>query len=248
MSKRNRLRKERKEQEKQEVRQELKDRYLAETAGIRRVGRIAGYVAAGALIAVALFFGGRAIYKTLPGVAAVTGPFGSIKKTELESNKFVTLETTQGTIKVALDTKETPKTAANFVILAKKGFYDGTKFHRAMKGFMIQGGDPNSKDDEPANDGTGSPGYTFADEKFEGEYKRGTLAMANSGPNTNGSQFFIIHEDTPLDKDYVIFGEVVSGLDVVDKIATAEVVDNGQGEPSRPASPVVITKASTSSN
>lgn len=248
MSKRNRVRKERKEQEKLQVRAEMKERYLAETAGIRRIGKIAGYIGAGALVAVILFFGGRAIYKTLPGVAAVTGPFGSIKKTELEEGRFVTLETTQGNIKVEVNTKDTPKTAANFVTLAKRGFYDGTKFHRVLKGFMIQGGDPNSKDDEPANDGTGSPGYTFADEKFEGEYTRGVLAMANSGPNTNGSQFFIMHADNELPKDYVIFGRVVEGMEIVDKIAEAEVVDNGQGEPSRPASPVVITKVSTSAN
>ncbi len=121
--------------------------------------------------------------------------------------------------------------------LSKIGFYDGTIFHRVIKDFMIQGGDP-------LGNGTGGPGYTFNDEPFDGEYVRGTVAMANSGPNSNGSQFFIIHKDyTQLPKNYVIFGKVVEGMDVVDKIAEAPVEDNGAGEMSKPISPVTINKA-----
>ena len=121
----------------------------------------------------------------------------------------------------------------NFVALAKQNFYAGTIFHRVMKDFMIQGGDPNG-------DGSGGPGYKFADENLEGKYTRGTVAMANSGPNTNGSQFFIIHKDYDLANSYVIFGHVSSGMDAVDKIAQAKVVDNGAGEKSKPLDPVKI--------
>jgi cyclophilin family peptidyl-prolyl cis-trans isomerase len=98
---------------------------------------------------------------------------------------------------------------------------------------MIQGGDPKG-------DGTGGPGYFFDDELFSGDYTRGTLAMANAGRNTNGSQFFIIHKDYQLPKNYVIFGKVTGGMDVVDKIATASVEMNAFGEESKPVSPVVI--------
>lgn len=144
------------------------------------------------------------------------------------------LHTTEGDIEILFTADKTPYTVNNFVFLALKGFYNNTIFHRVIKGFMIQGGDPKG-------DGTGGPGYQFADEKFEGEYTRGTVAMANSGPDTNGSQFFIMHADYPLQKDYVIFGHVVKGLDVVDKIATAPVTGSG-GEQSSPVNPVKITK------
>jgi cyclophilin family peptidyl-prolyl cis-trans isomerase len=98
---------------------------------------------------------------------------------------------------------------------------------------MIQGGDPEGT-------GRGGPGYKFDDEPFAGEYTRGTIAMANSGPNTNGSQFFIMHADYPLPKNYVIFGKVVSGMETVDKIAESDVEDNGMGEMSKPVDPVKI--------
>src|SRR3990167_994519 len=144
-----------------------------------------------------------------------------------ESMITATLKTTAGDIVIALNAKETPKTVNNFVYLARKGFYNNTIFHRVIKGFMIQGGDPKG-------DGTGGPGYKFADESFTGEYTRGTVAMANSGPNTNGSQFFIMHADNPLPKNYVIFGKVISGLDVVDRIANAPVKTGLMGEMSTP--------------
>jgi cyclophilin family peptidyl-prolyl cis-trans isomerase len=132
-----------------------------------------------------------------------------------------------------LNTNQTPKTVNNFVTLAKKGFYNNTIFHRIIKGFMIQGGDPKG-------DGTGGPGYKFDDEPFAGEYTRGIIAMANAGPNTNGSQFFIMHNDNPLPKNYVIFGKVTAGLEVVDAIAEAPVEPSFSGEMSTPVTPVKI--------
>lgn len=142
-----------------------------------------------------------------------------------------TLKTSVGNIVVALNAKETPITVNNFVFLAKDKFYDDTIFHRTIKGFMIQGGDPEGT-------GMGGPGYQFADEKFTGEYTRGTIAMANAGANTNGSQFFIMHADYPLPPNYVIFGKVTEGLDVVDKIATAATKPGGEG--STPVNPVTV--------
>lgn len=144
------------------------------------------------------------------------------------------LKTTEGEITLEFNSKMTPNTVGNFVTLAKKNFYNNTIFHRVIKGFMIQGGDPKGS-------GSGGPGYQFEDEKFEGEYTRGTVAMANAGPNTNGSQFFIVHQDSPLPKNYVIFGKVTKGMEVVDKIATAPVTMNESGENSRPVNPVKIT-------
>jgi len=148
-------------------------------------------------------------------------------------NYIARLVTSAGDIKILLDTKNTPITCNNFIYLSKKDFYDNTIFHRVIEGFMIQGGDPNG-------DGTGGPGYRFDDEDFDGEYLRGTVAMANSGPNTNGSQFFIMHEDRTLPKNYVIFGSVIEGIDVVDKIASQKVESSLGGEISRPVDPVTI--------
>jgi cyclophilin family peptidyl-prolyl cis-trans isomerase len=143
------------------------------------------------------------------------------------------LHTDKGDITIFLTGKKTPITVGNFVMLAKKGFYDNTIFHRVIKGFMIQGGDPKG-------DGTGGPGYKFRDEPFEGDYTRGTIAMANSGPNTNGSQFFIMQTNYPLPKNYVIFGKVTKGIEVVDEIANSEVKQNAMGELSSPVNPVKI--------
>jgi len=143
------------------------------------------------------------------------------------------IKTSEGEITLELNVKETPITVNNFISLAKKGFYNNTIFHRVVKGFMIQGGDPNG-------DGSGGPGYKFDDEPFEGEYTRGTIAMANAGPNTNGSQFFIMHQDYPLPKSYVIFGKVTAGIEVVDKIAFSPVEANPMGEMSKPATPVKV--------
>ncbi len=155
---------------------------------------------------------------------------------EIDKNKqyLALLKTSAGDITIALDALHTPLTVNNFVFLAGHHFYDHTIFHRVIKDFMIQGGDPKG-------DGTGGPGYKFADETFTGEYTRGTVAMANSGPDTNGSQFFIMHQDTALPKNYVIFGHVTAGLDVVDKIATAPVQMSPSGENSQPVNPVTVS-------
>lgn len=151
----------------------------------------------------------------------------------MEKKYTAVLRTDVGDISILLNAEQTPMTTNNFVFLARKGFYNNTVFHRVIKGFMIQGGDP-------LGTGLGGPGYQFNDEPFQGEYTRGTVAMANAGPNTNGSQFFIMHAMVPLPKNYVIFGNVISGLDVVDKIASAEVVPSAGGEPSKPKTPVVV--------
>lgn len=138
-----------------------------------------------------------------------------------------TLHTTAGDIEFNLS-DVTPVTTNNFVFLAQRKFYDGVIFHRVIPGFMIQGGDPTGT-------GSGGPGYRFDDEEFSGEYKRGTVAMANAGPDTNGSQFFIMHQDYGLKPNYVIFGQVTNGLEVVDKIAAGKTGPND-----RPAEPVTI--------
>lgn len=162
-------------------------------------------------------------------------PQTNMPETIINQNKTYAaiLRTTAGDIQIALNVKETPITANNFVWLAKNNFYDNTIFHRVIKGFMIQGGDPKG-------DGTGGPGYQFADEAFTGEYSRGAVAMANAGPNTNGSQFFIMHADYPLPPNYVIFGQVTKGLAVVDKIAEAPVTMSSSGEQSKPVNPVKV--------
>lgn len=146
------------------------------------------------------------------------------------------MDTSKGSMEIELFAKETPITVNNFVTLAQSNYFDGTVFHRIIKDFMIQGGDPTGT-------GSGGPGYRFDDEKFTGEYRRGTLAMANAGPNTNGSQFFIVHKDAPqLPKNYVIFGKVTKGLDVLDALATSPVKVGPSGEESQP---VTLDKIST---
>jgi cyclophilin family peptidyl-prolyl cis-trans isomerase len=148
----------------------------------------------------------------------------------------VKIATTMGDITAELYPDKAPKTVDNFVTLAKKGFYDGLTFHRVIKDFMIQGGDPTGT-------GRGGPGYAFADElnpatpSYKAGYVRGTVAMANSGPNTNGSQFFIMHKDYALPHSYTIFGRVVSGMDVVDAIASSQ---TGPGD--RPVSNITMNK------
>ena len=159
----------------------------------------------------------------------VSGQVSQDKKTYM-----VTIETNYGKIVFETYTDDAPNTVNNFVTLANKKFYDGLTFHRVIPGFMIQGGDPNGN-------GTGGPGYKFADElspetaSYKTGYKKGVVAMANSGPNTNGSQFFIMTADYPLPNSYTIFGKVVSGQDVVDKIANVKTGANDM-----PVMPVVM--------
>lgn len=147
------------------------------------------------------------------------------------------IKTNYGDIVVGFYAAESPLTVNNFMNLAKQGFYNGTKFHRVIDDFMIQGGDPLSKDDNWSDDGTGGPNYFFQDEINSHKLLKGSLAMANSGPNTNGSQFFIVTKDsTPwLDGMHTNFGYVIKGLDVVEKIEAVQV-----NEKSHPLEDIVI--------
>lgn len=150
----------------------------------------------------------------------------------------VALKTNRGDIVLEMMEADAPKTCANFVKLAKEGFYDGTKFHRVIRDFMIQGGDPETKDDGAmARWGTGGPGYKFEDEIHAHNHNAvGTISMANAGPNTNGSQFFInVADNNFLDEKHTVFGKVVSGMDVVQAISETET-----GPSDRPLEPVVI--------
>lgn len=150
------------------------------------------------------------------------------------------MKTNMGDITLELFPKDAPKTVENFARLAREGFYNDIKFHRVIKGFMIQGGDPNSKDDDWSDDGTGGPGYQFEDEINAHKLVRGALAMANAGPNTNGSQFFIVTSDaTPwLDGKHTVFGRVVAGTETLDKIENAP-TDEARGD--HPTQDIVIT-------
>ncbi len=153
-----------------------------------------------------------------------------------------TFTTSMGDIVIQLDNTNTPNTVANFTKLAGEGFYNGTKFHRVIAGFMIQGGDPLSKKPYEAVTnkwGTGGPGYEFADEiKPTNSNIRGTISMANAGPNTNGSQFFInVADNTYLNPKHTVFGTVTKGMDVVDAIANTKTKDGDQ-----PVVDVVVQK------
>jgi cyclophilin family peptidyl-prolyl cis-trans isomerase len=145
-----------------------------------------------------------------------------------------TIETSAGTMTAQLFASEAPRTVNNFVFLANEGFYADVIFHRVISGFMIQGGDPTGT-------GTGGPGYRFPDEPVSRQYLRGTLAMANAGPNTNGSQFFVMHADYPLPPNYTIFGKLSAGEEVVDAIAGAPT-----GGQDRPVEPVAIKSVTIS--
>jgi len=151
---------------------------------------------------------------------------------------IITIKTNLGSISFETYDADAPLTVKNFITLAEKGFYDNVIFHRIIKGFMIQGGDPTGT-------GTGGPGYSFKDElnseteSYKEGYKRGVVAMANAGPNTNGSQFFIMLQDTPLPHNYTIFGKITAGQDVVDAIGNLK-TDSSD----RPLDPPVIESVS----
>ncbi len=155
------------------------------------------------------------------------------------ANRTAVLQTNKGTIRFELLETDAPKTTENFITLAGRGYYDGIIFHRVIKGFMIQGGDPTGT----GRGGESAWGGRFNDEinssfrVYQRGYKAGTVAMANAGPNTNGSQFFIMHSDYPLPPSYTIFGQVIEGQDVVDAIATSKT-----GRDDRPASEVKMEK------
>jgi cyclophilin family peptidyl-prolyl cis-trans isomerase len=190
-------------------------------------------------LSAALFLGCRASAAANPKVPAGAKSSGGL---------HATIETDKGTIEFELFAADSPRAVENFRLLAEHGYYDGLKFHRIVKGFMIQGGDP-------VGDGSGGEsawGGVFADDIKPGSdlyrrgYKRGILAMANYGPNTNGSQFFIMHRDYPLPPNYVIFGRVTKGMDVVDALADTPTVMGPDGEDSKPATPQVIRKVTIS--
>jgi cyclophilin family peptidyl-prolyl cis-trans isomerase len=156
--------------------------------------------------------------------------------------KHAVLETDKGSIELEFFDAEQPKAVENFRLLAEHGYYDGLTFHRIVKGFMIQGGDPGG-------DGTGGEsawGGTFEDEinpespRYREGYRRGIVAYANAGPNTNGSQFFIMHRDYDLPPNYVIFARVTDGLDVVDALADTPTTLGGDGGMSQPVTPPVL--------
>lgn len=173
--------------------------------------------------------GGSSVKKTYSSPPAMT----------VDTNKqyTATIETSMGTMTAELYVKDAPKTVNNFVFLTNEGYYNGVKFHRIIKGFMVQTGDPTGT-------GAGGPGYKFEDEKNARNYERGTLAMANSGPNTNGSQFFICQgaQCSSLPKNYTIFGKLTGGLDVLDKIAGVSVKAGASGEVSSPTSDITMKK------
>ena len=148
---------------------------------------------------------------------------------DLDKAYGATLHTSEGDIEVQLYAADAPQTVNNFVFLANDDFYNDVIFHRVISGFMIQGGDPTGT-------GSGGPGYQFRDEVHaKTSYARGTVAMANAGPNTNGSQFFIVHQNAGLPNAYTIFGEVTEGMDIVDAIAAKPT-----GAQDRPHDPVTI--------
>jgi peptidylprolyl isomerase len=159
-------------------------------------------------------------------------------QTQLSNTTTAILHTNMGDITLGFFAEQAPNTVANFLKLAASGFYDGVKFHRVIRDFMIQGGDPNSKDDSRvAMWGMGGPGYMFADEiRPTNQNLAGTISMANAGPNTNGSQFFInLKENSFLDPKHTVFGHVLGGMEVVEAIGKTPV-----GMNDRPASPVII--------
>lgn len=186
----------------------------------------------GYLMIAVLLFGGILYWPHIP-----KGP-----RVELHNQSIplmnATLHTNKGDITIEFFDKDTPNTVANFAKLAETGFYNGVKFHRVIKDFMIQGGDPLTKDDSKAGEwGTGGPGYRFNDEIGPNNRNAaGTISMANAGPNTNGSQFFInLKDNNGLDDKHTVFGRVVEGFDVVQAIG-----ETTTGQNDRPIEPIVI--------
>ncbi len=172
------------------------------------------------------------ITEPLPETSLPTNNAEEKTATQQKTMQTATLTTNLGEIVIKLDNENTPNTVNNFTKLANEGFYNGTKFHRVIAGFMIQGGDPLSKQPFSAANrwGTGGPGYQFDDEiKPTNNNLRGTISMANAGPNTNGSQFFInVADNTFLNPKHTVFGTVIKGMDVVDTIVNTQTNQNDQ--------------------
>jgi peptidyl-prolyl cis-trans isomerase B (cyclophilin B) len=170
-----------------------------------------------------------------PGSAVARGtncPTSEPPEATAGKTPVVTIETTKGKIEITVDPALGPRAAGNFVALASCGFYDGIVFHRIVPDFVIQGGDPTGS-------GAGGPGYEFADDPVTVPYTRGIVAMANSGPNTNGSQFFIVLKDNDLAPSYSVFGHVTAGMDVVDAIAA-------DADAQKPSHPIAMDKVTVS--
>ena len=181
------------------------------------------------------------------GAAAVATPAVNPKVpagAKSSGGKHAVIETDKGSIEIELLPEAAPKAVENFRLLAEHGYYDGLTFHRVIKGFMLQGGDPNGN----GTGGQSAWGGTFPDELqpdsplYKAGYQRGIVAMANAGPNTNSSQFFIIHQDYPLAPAYVIFGRVTRGMEVVDALASMPMKMGSDGDMSSPVTPMVIRK------
>jgi cyclophilin family peptidyl-prolyl cis-trans isomerase len=184
---------------------------------------------------------------TLLLMAGCSSPSGNPKVpagAKSSGGMHATIDTDRGEIQLEFFPKDAPKAVENFRLLAEHGYYDGLTFHRVVKGFMLQGGDP---------DGTGQGGLSAWGPPFEDEinpasplyqagYKRGIVAMANAGPNTNASQFFIMHQDYDLPSSYVIFAHVISGMEVVDGMANVATTMGSDGARSRPVTPLIMKK------
>lgn len=166
-----------------------------------------------------IIWSGTRTSKIINNTNSMTYAFPGVLSNEKIANKKAVIATNRGIIEFSLDYKNTPKTVSNFVYLSETGFYNNLTFHRVEPGFVIQGGDPKGN-------GSGGPGYSFEDEPVIGEYVEGAVAMANSGPNTNGSQFFITLADQSknLTKSYNLFGKVIKGMDVVKNIQVGDVI------------------------
>ena len=185
---------------------------------------------------------------TAAEIAAIKDKVQTMPLEPIADDEVAVLETNMGKLVVEFFQDKAPNHCQSFKRLVKAGFYDCTKFHRILKDFVIQGGDINTRDDNPANDGQGNPGYLLNAEFNDIPHDKGILSMARStNPNSAGSQFFIVlgRERTKhLDKQYTVFGKIIEGLDVVDKIAGVETTVNpGMNEPSVPVEPVYIVKA-----
>ncbi|MFH0803550.1 MAG: peptidylprolyl isomerase [Candidatus Tagabacteria bacterium] len=180
-------------------------------------------------------------YSVETSQTAATQQANELSDNQIKMN-IITIKTNFGEIQFETYDTDAPKTVQNFITLAEKGFYDGLTFHRVIKGFMIQGGDPNGN-------GAGGPGYQFEDElnpnteSYKAGYKKGVVAMANAGPNTNGSQFFIMLEDYPLPNNYTIFGKVIKGQETVDAIGSVQI-----GVNDKPLKPVIMEKVTVTKN
>jgi peptidyl-prolyl cis-trans isomerase B (cyclophilin B) len=176
-------------------------------------------------------------------LAAAEEPKQSPTMTASNNNEVAVIKTSEGEMVAEFWPDVAPNTVENFKKLARQGFYDGTAFHRIVKGFMIQGGDPNTKDlAKESSYGTGGPGYSIKAEFNEKLHEKGVLSMARSGdPNSAGSQFFVMLGRSPhLDRQYTAFGKLIKGEDVLDKIGNTEVAMSSSGERSKPTKRVTL--------